>query len=63
MQFYMSSDRDVSDIHVYIVRIVMAYFVSLYSVQCFKISADWYTYTLTAVRDGIKLSTVESYMC
>jgi hypothetical protein len=61
--FYVSADTDVSDIQVYFVSVVMAYLISLYSVQCFKNSADCYMYTLTAVRDKIKLSTVESYMC
>jgi hypothetical protein len=61
--FYMSADTDVSDIRVYIVSVGMAIFILVYSVQCFKHSADCYMYTLTAVRDKIKLSTVESCMC
>ena len=61
--FYVSSGRDVSDIQVYIVPVVVTYFILLYSVQCSKNSADCYMYTLTAVRDGMKLSSVESCMC
>jgi len=56
--FYVFADTDVSDIQVCIISVVVAY-----SVQCFKNSADCHMYTLNAVRDGIKLSTVESYMC
>lgn len=59
----MSSDRDVSDIHVYIVSVVMTFLISSYSVQCLKNSADCHVYMLTAVGDEIKLFTVESYMC
>jgi len=61
--FYVPSGRDVSDIQVYIILVVVAYFILLYSVQCSKNSADCYMFTLTAVRDGVKLSAVESCVC
>jgi hypothetical protein len=61
--FYLSSETGVSDKQVYIISVVMAYFILLYPVQCFKTLSDCYMYMLTAVRDEIKLSTVESCIC